>query len=983
MLSSSYSLDYENLPPELEDICPFMIISKNGVLIKDFSPIKGQSDLNSAKKERGFILNVLIKNKGKYFKLFGLELFLLFFWTIFYFQFLVKFDSRLSVNYISYYPFGFAIFLYSFYFILKLKFHIKVPNRIRSKFSKLKIKVGNNRFLSNLFKDSRNNKKVLILLLFFIIFPIFLAFASILSAEPPTVKFALVPQESRANGENINVSSLEYHDNLEDLGEITFNGELAISAVDSLFSIQTARYLYSLRPVNEKDNPTASFDIFTGYIYGPKINHTSYTLIQLDKYNLVPGNYKLTCTKFVSEWFNTKSAAPLEYELTLQKDSLKIIGSEPYNFGEDIYYQAVYSYDYGDHFKIVFNGKILNSLNQPVQVKGLQLYYERDSQFVSVGEVDTNSEGEFYFEYIVYGYIEPNALAKITFPGNEYYNGIDDYVEYCGLEASLENGRYFIDSDYDSYPDWPYTVDDLLGALRNSGTGYTHDDLVFMANFDEGEGKITHDSVNNYAGEFTGNVNWIEGKFDSGLSFNSENQPLPPSIIKNIEHVKLELKLFRNTATAQLQKIKNTSNAIIFYSTEAIYTFDDAEDFSVAINFEPNNIIKARRSEIGGRLNLNIMVVEFDPLYVRVQQGAFTFNSKMGITEIKPVDPSRTALTFSYRFNYNGYFDFFASTDDYDDTKVLGRLEGNNLLVWERNNDFGEVYGYYQIFESLTDAFSVQQIMIQLDGLTSEAQINSVDPSRTIILSSYKSGTQNDDSDHGSVDVWLEDDSHIRAERYSSDYDCTINTFIIEFKSGVYVQHGVFNYGRYDNHKTASIDSVSLKNSIIIPTIKGGNIRADGSKSIDVMRTWHMLSFIDNNTVRGDIWRRFLPFIPNSPASGHFQVIEWNPLYGPNPDYVDFGDILNDELGADQFTIAGWIFPIELYPQKSYKGVSNVFLSKKNIQLGISADGGLDVYLHTLAGGFHDTIGTGITLNEWNYFAIRYTGGKVDVYINS
>ncbi|MHA1338157.1 MAG: LamG-like jellyroll fold domain-containing protein, partial [Promethearchaeota archaeon] len=38
---------------------------------------------------------------------------------------------------------------------------------------------------------------------------------------------------------------------------------------------------------------------------------------------------------------------------------------------------------------------------------------------------------------------------------------------------------------------------------------------------------------------------------------------------------------------------------------------------------------------------------------------------------------------------------------------------------------------------------------------------------------------------------------------------------------------------------------------------------------------------------------------------------------------------------------------------------------------------------HTLAGGFHDTIGTGITLNEWNYFAIRYTGGKVDVYINS
>jgi len=33
MLSSSYSLDYENLPPELEDICPFIILNQNSVLI--------------------------------------------------------------------------------------------------------------------------------------------------------------------------------------------------------------------------------------------------------------------------------------------------------------------------------------------------------------------------------------------------------------------------------------------------------------------------------------------------------------------------------------------------------------------------------------------------------------------------------------------------------------------------------------------------------------------------------------------------------------------------------------------------------------------------------------------------------------------------------------------------------------------------------------------------------------------------------------
>ncbi|MFP4524439.1 MAG: DUF2341 domain-containing protein, partial [Candidatus Woesearchaeota archaeon] len=114
-----------------------------------------------------------------------------------------------------------------------------------------------------------------------------------------------------------------------------------------------------------------------------------------------------------------------------------------------------------------------------------------------------------------------------------------------------------------------------------------------------------------------------------------------------------------------------------------------------------------------------------------------------------------------------------------------------------------------------------------------------------------------------------------------------------------------------------------------------------------------------------------------------------------NGDWIDMGDVLNGVFGtgSDAWTITGWIKPEADHDGTSLDsnhGTNNVFLAKAsdsandNIEVGFE-NGQLEVYLDTNAAG--DTmarIGTGITVGEWQFVAVRYDGsiGEVDVWIN-
>ncbi|MFX0140569.1 MAG: LamG domain-containing protein, partial [Candidatus Hodarchaeota archaeon] len=114
-------------------------------------------------------------------------------------------------------------------------------------------------------------------------------------------------------------------------------------------------------------------------------------------------------------------------------------------------------------------------------------------------------------------------------------------------------------------------------------------------------------------------------------------------------------------------------------------------------------------------------------------------------------------------------------------------------------------------------------------------------------------------------------------------------------------------------------------------------------------------------------------------------------------DYIMFDDVLNNPFGStsNAFTISTWIKPENLISTQSSHKTMNCFMAKAskayndNLELGIyrynKTHGLLNVFIDTA--GFHNQsiygdISNPILLNEWNFIAVRYFDGDVDVRIN-
>ena len=112
-------------------------------------------------------------------------------------------------------------------------------------------------------------------------------------------------------------------------------------------------------------------------------------------------------------------------------------------------------------------------------------------------------------------------------------------------------------------------------------------------------------------------------------------------------------------------------------------------------------------------------------------------------------------------------------------------------------------------------------------------------------------------------------------------------------------------------------------------------------------------------------------------------------------DWIHFGDVLNNVFGTSNsyVTITGWIKPYYDYSSaadESNHQVSNCFLAKAsdyhndNIEIGFEY-GAIELYLDMGSDACDPTavkFGSGITLNNWHFIAVRYDNGNTDVWID-
>ncbi|KKL80194.1 hypothetical protein LCGC14_2007200, partial [marine sediment metagenome] len=685
--------------------------------------------------------------------------------------------------------------------------------------------------------------------------------------------------------------------------------------------------------------------------------------------------------------FASRYAEPESQTITIVKDNLKAVPARDFNLG--IEYGAVYTIKRPDSWEIIYNGTIVNSLHEPVPVKNLTLYFEDFDEFVEIATIDTDENSNFYFNYTKYGNIEQNPLVRIMYKGDGLYNPLD-HIEYGGIEMGADQNWWFYDEDGDGWPEWPFTLYDLFAALQIESSPTTSDlsvYLAWMAEFNENSGTSTFDIVSNLEGLLKGNTSWTSGRRDSGLLFDGDGIITPPQstgFVKSVQYKELVFSTSDVTKSIALDVGTNISNTIPFVTIKE-NVGDDWDDIMVDVYFTDSPAtVYAQRSTSGATITVSIFIVEFDDVKVKVQSGTFSNTGTFAEETISQINTSK-AIPMAYYKASGG-------DDDWDASMVTTDFTDTTTIRMERHGSSGTMSGHYYVFEAQDSEFSVQKAVLSMSSSQGydTASINSVNMSKSFIVSSYESDRANDDPEDGALDVFLNSATEVRAERHSETSYFngfpTINVFVITFTGAESVQRGDFTWANSDTFKETDITAVDLGSSMIKSGNMYGIMQSDGTGSSDVKSAFVQHEFVDTDTIRLERYTN------NEDGKGHWEVIEWelmssSPAVYEDFDYLLWNDILDNVFGntSNQFVVTSWIYPTALTSNQSSNNVKNVFFSKDGmIEIGINESGYLELFLST------DLVQTTarygieglIQTNEFTYIAIRYNESDVDIFID-
>ena len=106
---------------------------------------------------------------------------------------------------------------------------------------------------------------------------------------------------------------------------------------------------------------------------------------------------------------------------------------------------------------------------------------------------------------------------------------------------------------------------------------------------------------------------------------------------------------------------------------------------------------------------------------------------------------------------------------------------------------------------------------------------------------------------------------------------------------------------------------------------------------------------------------------------------------------IDDGFQFDNVLGttSNKASFFCWCKPTVLGTSEASHSVRNLLVAKAsggdndNLEFGLSSSGGVDLYIDSdAASETNQDIGSGVTLNEWNFVGFTYNAGSVTVYIN-
>jgi hypothetical protein len=356
------------------------------------------------------------------------------------------------------------------------------------------------------------------------------------------------------------------------------------------------------------------------------------------------------------------------------------------------------------------------------------------------------------------------------------------------------------------------------------------------------------------------------------------------AFVRSVEYVEIVMSNPQTSGSANLTKGQTVANSVPFASSmgnSSVNGFGNAHvDVFLTAGAPPT--VTAQRGLSGGTLTVGVFVVEFDPTYVKVQQGVFSFAGgnagpvNVGITAVS--DLTRAALVFYSRNN------FASGGNGFDKVMVEGSFSSTSQLSFQRNGTSPTINGRWYVMEALnvsgSYAFIVQPKTFTFSSSSgSTALAPAVSASLSFVVGSYRTAAAVDHGDEGAFRLYLTGCAatcgSVAAERQTGSFSTTVTAYVLTFSSGVAVQRGAFNYpssgGSSTTQSAALSPSVSVPKTMVWNGFGGaaGIMRSNDTSGDEMYSGQQRLTLTNSTTVQGNRGAAA------GTAVGSWETVEW------------------------------------------------------------------------------------------------------------
>jgi hypothetical protein len=306
-------------------------------------------------------------------------------------------------------------------------------------------------------------------------------------------------------------------------------------------------------------------------------------------------------------------------------------------------------------------------------------------------------------------------------------------------------------------------------------------------------------------------------------------------VVKSVEVVTLDVTTGLTSLGVNLTKGQTVANCVPFLTSQNVGNTYQPDRWMMDVYFTDSPArVTIERTTTGSRIICVVVIVEFDPNKVRVQQKSFSVPNaaSANVTLDYAITDGRAAMVHHYRMA--------TGTATQARYWALRRyFNGTTQVTLVRESGGGTTLaGNLYVFESLDGAFTTQNITLSMAAAvtTDTDTISEVDLSKSwIVPCSIYSERNHAEAEDSFAFVRFQSSTVVQVNRRGSVSALVLSSQVVKHHDDTYVDHGQFDFGSSDptdrDHQDVLPDAVDTDYSAPIVTIRDGMIECPSTYS--------------------------------------------------------------------------------------------------------------------------------------------------------